>query len=97
MKTTEYLTKGYSDERERQIKLTCVGMASWADEGPFGTVCSECKHWGYHRQHRNASGDLVKSTFRNGCCALFRLLSGSHGPPVPANTASCRHFQRREE
>jgi hypothetical protein len=95
MRDTLYLTKGYSDIVEHQIRATRPGMAHFANTGPFGTVCGECAYWGYFKTRRTTAGDAVK-TKHVSACAKYRELTNKHGPVVPANTPSCRHFVRRE-
>ena len=93
---SSYLTPGSSEVFERQLRTTHAGMAHFANTGPFGATCGNCAMLGYHRQHRNANGDLIKTTFTHGC-AKFYALTGTHGPHVPANAAACRHFELRPE
>jgi hypothetical protein len=70
-------------------------MAHFANSGPFGTVCGECAFLGYFKTRRTASGDAVK-TKSVRACAKYHELSGKHGAVLPANTPSCRYFERRE-
>jgi hypothetical protein len=92
---TEYLTKGYTDEFERQIASSVPGMAYFAASGPFGAQCKDCAFYGYHRVIRNKAGDAVRTMFQRNRCAKFHELTGQHGDPVPPATESCRYFERR--
>jgi len=96
MRNTPYLTKGYSDVVEHQIRATRPGMAHFAHSGPFATTCGECVHLGYFKIKRTTSGDAVK-TQHVRACAKFHRLTGKHGAVLPANTPSCRYFERKEE
>jgi hypothetical protein len=93
---SSYLMPGSSEVLEHQLRTTHPGMAHFANTGPFGATCGNCAMLGYHRQHRNTSGDLIKTTFTHGC-AKFYALTGTHGPRVPTNAAACRHFELRPE
>jgi hypothetical protein len=81
---------------EHQIRTTRPGMAHWANSGPFGTVCGECAHLGYFKTRRTMAGDMIKAQHVRAC-AKYRALTGKHGAVLPANTPSCRYFERREE
>jgi hypothetical protein len=96
MHNTPYLTKGYSDVIEHQIRTSRPGMAHFANTGPFGTTCGECMYFGYHKARRTAAGDPIKSKHVRACAKYYEL-TGKHGAVLPANTPSCRHFQRRQE
>jgi hypothetical protein len=89
-----YLSDGYSPELTAQMRATRPGQAHWAETGPIGKTCGDCAHLGYQRQHRNASGDLVKSERTGGCQRYFQL-TGKHGPVVPATAGACRHFESK--
>jgi hypothetical protein len=93
--SSSYLTHGYSDTLEHQIRDTHCGQAYFANTGPFGATCGECIHLGYYQQHRNKAGDVVKATYRGGC-QKFHQLTSKHGPIVPANAPACRYFERKE-
>jgi hypothetical protein len=97
MKNNPPLTAGYHPVLAHQIEKTRAGMASWAAQGPFGAVCSDCVFYGYHQLIRDAAGNAVKTRFRERCCEMFFRLTQRHGPPVPANSEACRHFKRRED
>lgn len=92
-----FLTQGYGDEVAARIKKTHVGMASWADAGPFGAKCAECRHYGTWKQVRNARGETVKTGFLPGRCEMFRQLTGEIGARVPPSASACRYFTRRQE
>jgi hypothetical protein len=93
---TPYLTRGYSDVLEHQIRTTHPGQAHFANTGPFGATCGECSLLGYYQQIRNNAGDTVKAIHRGGCKKFYEL-TGNHGPVVPADAAACRHFEHKEE
>jgi hypothetical protein len=94
MKTSPFLTTGYSPELTRQIRQTREGQAHFAGTGPFGATCGECVFLGYWKQIRSARDDTVK-TQRVGGCEKFYQLTGKHGPAVPQGTEACRYFQRK--
>jgi hypothetical protein len=96
MQNHPFLTQGHSDEVAQQIRTTVPGMAHFGNTGPFGATCGECVFLGYYRQIRNQSGDTIKAVHRGGCEKYFKLTQ-YHGPPVPPNTAACRHFERKEK
>jgi hypothetical protein len=94
MRNTPNLTKGHSDVLEHQISTTRPGMAHFANSGPFGTTCGECAYLGYFKTRRTMGGDTVK-TKHVRACAKYHALTGKHGAVVPANTPSCRYFERK--
>ena len=97
MRNDSHLTVGYKPVFARRIGRTRVGMASWAAQGPFGTTCGQCAHFGYYQQIRNIAGNVVNTKFRRGCCAMFHRLTGQHGAAISPGTESCRYFRRREQ
>jgi hypothetical protein len=94
---TPNLTRGYSETLEHQIRTSYPGMAHFANTGPFGAICAQCAHLGYHQQRRDAAGNLVNATFRRGGCKKFFELTGKHGPAVPPSASACKYFQPKEE
>lgn len=92
---TPNLTRGYSDEFDRQVRNTFEGMAFFSGTGPFGATCGQCIFWSYYRQHRDRAGNSTKTMFRKGC-AKYHALTGKHGAIVPAGAAACKYFERRE-
>lgn len=74
------------------------GMAFFANTGPFATKCGECKHRGYTRTGRekfNPDTNQWESRLRRTSgCAMFHMLTGSHGPTVKAEWPSCKYFER---
>jgi hypothetical protein len=90
-----YLTRGYSETLEHQIRTTHAGQAHFANTGPFGATCGECVFLGYFQQIRNEAGDTVRTVHRRGCKKFYEL-TNAHGPVVPSHAAACRYFQRKE-
>jgi hypothetical protein len=63
------------------------GMAHFAGSGPVGKTCGDCKH----------HGGLVRSKRRIwDRCAMFKQLTGEHGPEVSKYNKSCRYFEPRQ-
>jgi hypothetical protein len=93
MKNSTHITLGYAPELARQIASTVPGMAHWAAGGPFGATCSMCASYGYWRQTRNHSGDVVSTGFHRSACGKYHELTGKHGCEIPARTEACRYFQ----
>ena len=91
-----HLSDGYPPELAAMMRATKPGQAHWAGTGPAGKTCGDCVHLGYLRQHRNASGDLVKSERTGGCQRYFQL-TGKHGAVIPPSACACRHFQPQNE
>src|SRR5262249_4404979 len=96
IRRTSYLTQGFSDVLERQIRTTHAGQAHFAGSGPPGATCGDCAFLGYHWQVRNEAGNTVK-TVRYGGCEKYHQLTGKDGPVVPRHAAACRHFERKKE
>jgi sarcosine oxidase delta subunit len=95
LRASSYLTAGYAPELAAQMRATRPGQAHWAGSGPSGKNCGSCSFLGYFKQHRNASGDTVRSEHTGGCRRYFEL-TGHHGPVVPANAGACRHFESKQ-
>jgi hypothetical protein len=91
-----FLTQGHSDQLTQQIRTTRPGMAHFAGSGPLNATCGQCVFLGYFEQVRDAAGNMVIAKTRMGCKKYFQLTQ-QHGPPVPPNTAACRHFERIEK
>jgi hypothetical protein len=96
LKLTASLTRGYSDQLERQLATTYAGMAHWSNSGPFGETCGNCLFFGYYKTKRNEAGIVVSSVHTRGC-AKYQQLTGRNGPPIPASAAACRYFARKED
>jgi hypothetical protein len=90
------MTKAFGDVLEQQIAATQPGQAFWALTGPPATYCYQCAYWGYHKVKRTAAGNATKSKHASACKKFFEL-TNKHGPTVPANTPSCKYFERRNE
>jgi hypothetical protein len=88
-----HLTRAHSAELAAQIRNTRPGMAHWSGTGPVGTACSGCAFFGYEAPRRNDHGDTVGAVRKSQSCRRFFQLTGTHGPPLPPFTPSCRHFQ----
>jgi hypothetical protein len=73
-------------------RLTEPGMAFFADTGPVGKTCGECKFKGYWRTLISKSGFPIGSK-RSGGCAKFHALTGTHGPAIDKNLRACKYFE----
>jgi hypothetical protein len=83
-------------ELEQQIRKTYPGQAHWAGTGPFAATCGDCEFLGYFKQIQTPAGNTT-GTRRAYGCAVFRRLTGTHGPTVPRHAEACRHFARRAD
>ena len=90
-----HLTRSLGDTAERDIDMTQPGMAHFANTGPFGATCGDCKYLGYRRSlpPKVENGREIARSAHTGGCLKFRQLTSKHGPPVPPATAACRHFE----
>jgi hypothetical protein len=61
-----------------------AGMAYFANTGPFGTTCGDCRHRGY-----------AKGKGRTNACAMYWKLTVQHGGQVDKYWASCKYFEPR--
>ncbi len=52
------LTRVFDDASERGHAITPRGMAFWADTGPFGVTCRDCRfyHKGHCRRYQQLTG-----------------------------------------
>ena len=73
------------------------GMAYFPNTGPFGTTCGGCAHRGYYKEiapRFNKQTEKWEERQRKiGACAMFRKLSGKHGPIVETDWPSCKYFE----
>jgi hypothetical protein len=67
---------------KRLVEATPSGMAHWSGTGPPGTVCEQCRFYGYGMQHPDS-------------CYRYFLVTKQHGAPLPISTPSCKHFELR--
>jgi hypothetical protein len=75
---------------ERVVDATPPGMAHWAGTGPGGTTCGDCRSYGYDPEWK------FPCVVRPNSCRRFFQLMAYHGPALPPETPSCKHFQPRE-
>ena len=87
---TPNLTNNSAEQR-----LTAPGMAFFADTGPTGRTCGECKFKGYRRRVVKKSGEFSKAVTSAGC-AKFHALTGRHGPAISKYLRSCKYFEADE-
>jgi hypothetical protein len=73
-------------------RLTEPGMAFFADTGPLGETCGDCKFKGYWRQRADEQGVPLKP-MRSGGCAKFHALTGTHGRAIDKNLRACKYFE----
>ena len=59
-----------------------VRHAALVGHGSAGTVCEQCRFYGYGMQHPNS-------------CYRYYLRVSEHGAAFPAETPSCHHFRPR--
>ena len=77
------------------------GMAFFAGTGPAGKTCGTCAHRGYSRQsqrgtwHDRLQQEVFKS-YRTQGCAMFKQLSGHHGPPVETDNKACKYYDPKK-
>jgi hypothetical protein len=76
-------------------------MAYFANTGPFGRTCGECIHHGYKRVSSKEKWNeyaqaWIAKTYKVTACAMFKRLSGNHGPPVGADNPACKYFEAKK-
>ena len=72
------------------------GMAFYAGTGPLNSTCGGCKHRGYLRQSQAGhwvAGAMRYKSYRVRSCAMFKKLSGLHGPPVENEYPACKYYE----
>jgi hypothetical protein len=92
-----HLARG-DTELEKAIDQTVPGMAHWANGGPFATTCGDCRFLGYRRNlppKKDEHGRETARSVHTGGCLKYRTLTQRHGPPVPPQTPSCRHYEAK--
>jgi hypothetical protein len=80
-------------EQDRLSRSSFAGMAHFADTGPAGRTCRECRFWqhvqyGYHSRVGKYHG-LIKPS----ACAKYRAITGRAGAPVPDDAMACKYFE----
>lgn len=65
-----------------------------------GAVCGNCAHRGYSRQSSRGYYDPktnqdVYRNYRTLACAMFKALTGKHGPAVEADCRACKYFEQK--
>jgi hypothetical protein len=90
----DYMTKLPGVPSSDQIK---EGMAFFEGTGPSGQTCGKCIHRGYQRlrspKWSEDAQDFVERAYRTTACAMFRKLTGDHGPAVSADYHACKYFE----
>lgn len=78
------------------------GMAFFANTGPHGKTCGDCKHRGLVRQsqkatYSEAAQEFVHKSYRTTQCAMFKKLAGMHGSAVKKDYPACKYFESRKQ
>ena len=78
------------------------GMAFFANTGPYGKTCGECKFRGLIRESTKATyserlQDFVHKSYRTTQCQMFKKLAGDYGSPVKKDYPACKYFEAREK
>lgn len=76
------------------------GMAFFANTGPYGKTCGDCKHRGLTRQsqkavYNEAKQEFVHRSYRTTQCAMFKRLAGEYGTPVKGDYPACKYFEQK--
>ena len=76
-----YLTKiaGCPDRKD-----AVDGMAHFANGGPSGTYCRDCKHLGYKSAGKYRAGR-----------AMYLKQTGQHGAAVSGYNKSCKYYEAK--
>jgi hypothetical protein len=74
-------------------------MAHFAGSGPPGMTCGDCAHKGYYRTSGSPRWNAQTNedeyrTYRSAGCAMFKALTGHHGPAIESTNRSCKYFER---
>ena len=79
------------------------GMAHFANSGPFGKTCGECKFRGLTRQSQTSSWSerlqqqvYKHKHYRTSQCQMFKKLSGSYGAAVKKDYPACKYFELKK-
>src|SRR5262245_43805309 len=70
------------------------GMAYFANSGPLGATCGDCKFRGYYKQGIKRDGTEF-SRPHNGCLKFKQMTGKKYGPVVLAEWGACKYFQVR--
>lgn len=89
-------------ETSSEQKGTEPGMAYFADTGPFGRTCGECRFKGYRRTavastFNERTQEYFHKQYSHGGCKKFLELSGHHGPPIHKSLHACKFFEAKAE
>ena len=74
------------------------GMAYFPDTGPFGRTCGDCHSRGYVRRSQHPTWNEEKQEdeyrlYHHYGCAMFKALTGHHGPVIGAELHACKYFE----
>lgn len=78
------------------------GMAFFANTGPYGKTCGDCKFRGLTRESQKATYNealqqFVHRSYRTSQCSMFKKLAGDYGTAVKADYPSCKYFESKEK
>src|SRR5262245_9322665 len=76
------------------------GMAYFPGTGPYGQTCGDCDHRGYYRETERGDWKprlqtYVTRAYHHLGCAMFKTLTGKHGPAIGTENAACKYFQQK--
>jgi hypothetical protein len=63
------------------------GMAFYIGSGPKGTICGNCKNFGYYDEHERE--------WYEKRCGQYRKMTGNHGPVIDSGYRSCKYFETK--
>lgn len=77
------------------------GMAFFADTGPFGKTCGDCKFRGYYRQAQREhwseqlQQNVVSSYKVQKCEKARQMAGGRHLADVDKDNHACKYFEQK--
>lgn len=77
-----------------------LGMAFFANTGPAGKTCGDCKCLGYMRESTrghwsDARQQVEYKSYRVKKCSLFKKMAGHHGSVVDLKNPACKYFDQK--
>ena len=72
-----------SSVSKADMVLTVPGRAHFAGTGPDGKRCIDCRYW------------ILPYGRKKQICAEYHRITGDQSRSIPAETPSCRYFERK--
>jgi hypothetical protein len=80
-------------EQDRVCRNSFAGMAHFAETGPAGRTCRECRFWQHTPYDYHSRVGKYHGLIKPCACGKYKSLTGRAGARVPDDAAACKYFQ----